>query len=85
MAPEHATAEPIICTIGHSTHTLDKFIGLLKANNVVHVLDVRTVPRSRHNPQFNIDSLPASLRAAGISLHAFAWPRWFASATAGLV
>ncbi len=67
MAPEHATAEPIICTIGHSTHTLDKFIGLLKANNVVHVLDVRTVPRSRHNPQFNIDSLPASLRAAGIS------------------
>lgn len=56
----------IVCTIGHSNHQLETFISLLKANNVVHVLDVRTVPRSRHNPQFGIDSLPASLQAAGI-------------------
>ncbi len=66
MTPEHVIAAPIICTIGHSTHPLDTFISLLKANNVVHVLDVRTMPRSHHNPQFNIDLLPASLQAAGI-------------------
>lgn len=67
MTPEHVTAEPIICTIGHSTLRLDTFIGLLKANNVIHVLDVRTIPRSRHNPQFSLDSLPASLLAVGIN------------------
>ncbi len=67
MEPELATMESVICTIGHSTHPLDQFIDLLKVNKVDHVLDVRTVPRSRHNPQFNIDSLPASLRLAGIN------------------
>lgn len=56
----------IVCTIGHSNHQLETFISLLKANDVVHVLDVRTVPRSRHNPQFGIDSLPSSLRGAEI-------------------
>lgn len=56
----------MICTIGHSTHPLDAFIDLLKTNDVVHVLDVRTVPRSRHNPQFNTDMLPVSLAAAAI-------------------
>jgi len=57
---------PLICTIGHSTRPLDEFIDLLRANSVTHVLDVRTVPRSRHNPQFSIDTLPAALQAAGI-------------------
>ncbi len=66
MTPESASNEPIICTIGHSNRPLDVFVDLLKINEVVHVLDVRTVPRSRHNPQFGIDALPASLRAAGI-------------------
>ena len=66
MTPEHVTTEAIVCTIGHSTHTLDEFISLLKANDVVHVMDVRTMPRSRHNPQFNLDSLPASLSLAAI-------------------
>lgn len=60
------TDQALICTIGHSTHPLDEFIELLRINEVVHVLDVRTVPRSRHNPQFGIKVLPASLRAAGI-------------------
>jgi uncharacterized protein (DUF488 family) len=60
------TGQPLICTIGHSTHPLEEFIELLRINEVVHVLDVRTVPRSRHNPQFGIEVLPASLRAAGI-------------------
>lgn len=67
MAISHLASEPIVCTIGHLTHPLQEFIGLLKTNNIARVLDVRTVPRSRHNPQFNADSLPASLQAAGIN------------------
>jgi len=57
---------PIILTIGHSTRTLDEFIALLKAHAVTLVVDVRTIPRSRHNPQFNENSLPDSLRKASI-------------------
>lgn len=56
----------LVFTIGHSTHPLEDFVGLLKAHQVQHVLDVRTIPRSRHNPQFNLDALPASLRLAHI-------------------
>ena len=55
MKPEPAKPPLLVCTIGHSTHPLDEFIGILQANEVRHVLDVRTVPRSRHNPQFNAD------------------------------
>jgi uncharacterized protein (DUF488 family) len=57
---------PIILTIGHSTRTLEEFISLLQAHSVYRVLDVRTVPRSRHNPQFNKTSLPGSLKKAGL-------------------
>ena len=57
----------LVCTIGHSNRSIDAFIDLLRANEIAHVLDVRTVPRSRHNPQFNQDALPASLAAVGIS------------------
>jgi uncharacterized protein (DUF488 family) len=56
-----------VLTIGHSTRTIDEFIHLLRAHAVTRVVDVRTVPRSRHNPQFNREQLPISLRAAGIS------------------
>lgn len=56
----------LVCTIGHSTHLLDIFVALLTTHQVQHVLDVRTVPRSRHNPQFNRDTLPASLQLAHI-------------------
>ena len=59
-------ASPLVLTIGHSNRLLDAFIDLLMGNDVERVIDVRTVPRSRHNPQFNEDSLPQSLRAAGI-------------------
>jgi uncharacterized protein (DUF488 family) len=58
-------SSPLVMTIGHSTHTLEEFIGLLKAHGATCVVDVRTVPRSRHNPQFNKDSLPRSLEEAG--------------------
>jgi uncharacterized protein (DUF488 family) len=57
---------PTVLTIGHSTRPLEEFIRLLQAHAVTRVVDVRTVPRSRHNPQFNRDTLPASLKAAGI-------------------
>ena len=57
---------PIVLTIGHSTRTLDEFIALLKAHAVTLVVDVRTIPRSRHNPQFNKESLPDSLKKTGL-------------------
>lgn len=55
-----------IYTIGHSTHTIDQFIALLKAHSLQELVDVRTVPKSRHNPQFASDALAESLRQAGI-------------------
>jgi uncharacterized protein (DUF488 family) len=57
---------PIVLTIGHSTRTLAEFIHLLQARGVSRVVDVRTVPRSRHNPQFNKTSLPGALKKAGL-------------------
>jgi len=56
----------IILTVGHSTRTLAEFIAMLRAHAVTAVVDVRTVPRSRHNPQFNKDSLSDSLSKAGL-------------------
>ncbi|MEO7762546.1 MAG: DUF488 domain-containing protein [Casimicrobiaceae bacterium] len=56
----------MVCTIGHSNRPIEDFIGLLWTNEVAQVIDVRTIPRSRHNPQFNLDALPASLAATGI-------------------
>src|SRR4030095_1212224 len=63
---DEGKSPPIVLTIGHSTRPLDEFIALLKAHAVTLVVDVRTIPRSRHNPQFNEDSLPDSLKKAGI-------------------
>jgi len=60
------SAEPVVLTVGHSTRPLADFIDLVKAHLVVRIMDVRTVPRSRHNPQYNIDTLPAALLAEGI-------------------
>ncbi len=50
-----------IFTIGHSTLPIDDFIAVLAAYGIEQLVDVRTVPRSRHNPQFNADALAASL------------------------
>jgi uncharacterized protein (DUF488 family) len=55
-----------IMTIGHSTHPIGEFIEILAAHHVEQIADVRTVPRSRHNPQFNKDVLPDSLLGSGI-------------------
>jgi uncharacterized protein (DUF488 family) len=53
-------------TIGHSNRPLEQFLEMLSAHEVELLVDVRTVPRSRHNPQFNKESLPEALEAAGI-------------------
>jgi hypothetical protein len=55
-----------ILTVGHSTRTIEEFIALLAAHEVKQLVDVRTIPRSRHNPQFNSDQLAPSLSGAGI-------------------
>lgn len=61
-----ADAPAVVLTIGHSTRSLETFVGLLQAHAVSRVVDVRTVPRSRHNPQFDQTALPGSLRRAGV-------------------
>ena len=48
-------------TIGHSTRSIDEFVALLQSAEVGLVVDVRTIPRSRTNPQYNLDALPQSL------------------------
>jgi len=55
-----------IFTIGHSTRTTAQFVELLKAHGVEKVIDIRTIPRSSFNPQFNEKRLAASLRKKGI-------------------
>jgi uncharacterized protein (DUF488 family) len=71
MNPGHMTRSRAedrltIYTIGHSTRPVAEFIDLLKSNGVAQLVDIRTIPKSRHNPQFNSDELAASLRAAHI-------------------
>jgi uncharacterized protein (DUF488 family) len=59
-------SKPVIFTIGHSTRPLDEFIELLRSHGVERVIDIRTIPRSRHNPQFSGETLAPALRAARI-------------------
>lgn len=54
-----------VMTIGHSTHSIEDFVKILEAHGVKKIVDVRTIPRSRHNPQFNKDLLPAALGKIG--------------------
>ncbi len=61
-----AKTSEVVYTIGHSTRTLEEFVELLKTYSINLLVDVRTVPRSRHNPQFNKETLPASLKQDGI-------------------
>lgn len=55
-----------VFTIGHSTRARRDFLQLLRAHGVRELADVRTIPRSRHNPQFNRGELARALRRAGI-------------------
>lgn len=58
--------KPIIFTIGHSTNPIEEFIEILKAHKIKEIVDVRTIPKSRHNPQFNQEELQESLKQAQI-------------------
>ena len=53
--------KPSIFTIGHSTRSIDEFIELLQMHGIEEIVDVRTMPMSRHNPQFNRDVLKTIL------------------------
>lgn len=59
-------APNVLFTIGHSTHSIEEFIELLNAHHVRHLVDVRSIPKSRHVPQFYAETLASSLRAPGI-------------------
>lgn len=56
----------VIYTIGHCTHELPVFLKLLQCYGIKQLVDVRTIPRSRKNPQFNAETLPKALRSAEI-------------------
>jgi len=56
----------IVFTIGHSARTWKDFLELLRVHRIKRVIDVRSIPRSRHNPQFNRETLSAKLRSARI-------------------
>jgi uncharacterized protein (DUF488 family) len=59
-------AAPLIFTVGHSTRPIEEFLGLLSAHGVRQLVDVRLIPYSRRNPQFNTRALQATLHGAGI-------------------
>jgi uncharacterized protein (DUF488 family) len=58
--------EGAIFTVGHSTLPIERFIAVLRAYGIERLADIRTVPRSRHNPQFNDIALGRTLAAEGI-------------------
>ena len=60
------TMPTTVYTIGHSTHSIDDFFRMLRANDVSVVVDVRTIPGSRHNPQFGQHELSKSLHSHAI-------------------
>jgi uncharacterized protein (DUF488 family) len=66
MSPSAAECPSVVLTIGHSTRPLEELVGILEAHGVRHLADVRTIPRSRHNPQFNRDRLVRGIPRAGI-------------------
>jgi len=59
-------SKPFLYTIGHSTRSIEDFVALLKQYGIKEIVDIRTIPMSRHNPQFNEDVLKLSLRQAHI-------------------
>jgi uncharacterized protein (DUF488 family) len=55
-----------VYTIGHSNHALDHFVTILRGFGIETLVDIRRFPRSRHNPQFDGETLVVALAAAGI-------------------
>ena len=65
--PKPPWPDGAVFTVGHSTLSIEDFAALLAAYGIETVADIRTVPRSRHNPQFNADALPKALAAHGVA------------------
>jgi uncharacterized protein (DUF488 family) len=61
----------LISTIGHSTRSLDEFVGLLRAHGITGIADIRTVPKSRRHPHFSAEALSVSLPQIGVSYRHF--------------
>lgn len=61
----------VLYTVGHSTREFSELVALLQEQGVRRLVDVRTMPRSRHNPQFNRDRLAVELPAIGMEYHHF--------------
>ena len=62
MRTPHGKAMPLsIFTIGHSTRPIGEFLEMLQAHGISRLVDVRTIPRSAHNPQFNREDLSRAL------------------------
>jgi uncharacterized protein (DUF488 family) len=61
-----AAARELVLTVGHSTRPLEEFLALLAGHGVTQLVDIRSIPRSRHNPQYDRTRLPRSLEKAGI-------------------
>ncbi|HTP42787.1 MAG TPA: DUF488 domain-containing protein [Nitrospiria bacterium] len=61
-----ATPSLMIYTVGHSTRPIENFLAILNVHDIARLVDVRTIPKSRHNPQFNSTLLAASLKEVGI-------------------
>src|SRR5580700_1586026 len=69
QGPDHEAGQKpslTIFTVGHSTHRLEEFVDLLKAHDIARIVDVRTIPKSRRVPQFNAESMAATLPRLGI-------------------
>jgi uncharacterized protein (DUF488 family) len=64
--PTTSWPDRTVFTVGHSTLPIERFSAVLHAYGIDALADIRTVPRSRHNPQFNAEALAESLAAAGI-------------------
>jgi uncharacterized protein (DUF488 family) len=60
------SSKTTVYAIGHSTLPIGKFVRILLAHSVKTLIDIRKIPRSGHNPQFNSDALEGSLKEAGI-------------------
>lgn len=60
-------SQQILFTIGHSARSIEEFIELLKQHQIKHLVDVRTIPKSRHNPQYAQGNLEKSLALEGVT------------------
>src|SRR5690625_5943103 len=58
--------KPEIYTIGHSTRSIEEFISILQEYEIRQLVDIRTIPKSRRNPQYGQENLKKSLAEAGI-------------------